>query len=291
MNPKSLRAEIAFRERIKNLGGICVYETWLGNGKPHHVICNRGHDTFPQPNTVQQRNVIPCVKCRKDNPIKREARFFNILDYHGAICLSPNWMGDDIPHHVKCANGHLCYVIPRKIRNYRLFCPYCARNNTELAEQNFRNRISELGGTCLFEQWRGVNKPHHVKCVNGHDCYPRPNHTLEGIGICKSCAWDSQDHFYLVYNPHTDIYKFGITSNDPIPRLDIHRRNNFTEVVKLYHITSAIELEQYVLTEFAKQGYKPVYGKEYFREPEDWRPIYAWLDTEVEKRGGIPIPI
>ena len=42
------------------------------------------------------------------------------------------------------------------------------------------------------------------------------------------------DVFYVVYNPATDVLKFGITSGDPRPRLGYHRRDGYTEVLRTF---------------------------------------------------------
>jgi len=56
------------------------------------------------------------------------------------------------------------------------------------AEAAFRARLAELGATLLEPEWLGTLKPHRVRCATGHECTPRPNHVIEGIGICRSCA-------------------------------------------------------------------------------------------------------
>lgn len=59
---------------------------------------------------------------------------------------------------------------------------------SEKACAAFHARVAELGGIVLEPAWLGNNRPHHVRCRNGHDCYPRPTHTSRGVGICKTCA-------------------------------------------------------------------------------------------------------
>lgn len=56
------------------------------------------------------------------------------------------------------------------------------------SERAFRARIAELGGTVLEPKWLGVDRPHRVLCVAGHEGAPRPSDVRQGDGICKTCA-------------------------------------------------------------------------------------------------------
>jgi hypothetical protein len=55
-------AEKNFRVRVIELGGIPVYNKWMGARKPHHVICINGHNAYPWPLSIQQGHGI-CNKC------------------------------------------------------------------------------------------------------------------------------------------------------------------------------------------------------------------------------------
>lgn len=56
------------------------------------------------------------------------------------------------------------------------------------AEATFRARLAELGATLLEPDWLTKKKPHHVRCANGHDCYPLPANVNGGAGICRACV-------------------------------------------------------------------------------------------------------
>jgi hypothetical protein len=47
-------AEAAFRDRVAELGGTVVEPTWLGNHRPHKVVCAAGHECAPRPHSVRQ---------------------------------------------------------------------------------------------------------------------------------------------------------------------------------------------------------------------------------------------
>jgi hypothetical protein len=45
-----------------------------------------------------------------------------------------------------------------------------------------------MGALLLDVGYRGKDHPHHVRCVNGHDCYPRPSDVRRGRGLCRTCT-------------------------------------------------------------------------------------------------------
>lgn len=55
-------AEAAFRARLKDLGAVLVEPTWLGNDRPHQVLCAAGHTCTPRPAHVQQGHGV-CRFC------------------------------------------------------------------------------------------------------------------------------------------------------------------------------------------------------------------------------------
>jgi Zn finger protein HypA/HybF involved in hydrogenase expression len=56
------------------------------------------------------------------------------------------------------------------------------------AEQEFRTRVADLGGTLLESEWLGVSNPHRAICAQGHDCAPRLSCLRKGSGICRACG-------------------------------------------------------------------------------------------------------
>jgi hypothetical protein len=269
----SATAEQKFRDRVAELGGTCLYETWRGILVKHHVRCKYGHDCHPKPNSVQQGNGI-CRACARKDPLTAEQNFRNRIVELGGICLFTEWKGAQPAYHVRCANGHDCYTRPNNVKQGWGICRICAGVDTDTAERNFRKRVAELGGTCLYESWRGNKEPHHVLCKSEHDCYPRPNSIQKGNGICYICAGYDHDVFYIVRNPVTDAVKFGITSGDSRSRLSSHRRDGYSEVdrtIENFLRGDARALETNVKRALRDAGIKPVRGREYF--PSEAYPV------------------
>lgn len=53
----------------------------------------------------------------------------------------------------------------------------------------FKVNVEALGGVVLEPEWLGSHERHHVRCSEGHDCYPRPGDVRQGHGICNTCAY------------------------------------------------------------------------------------------------------
>lgn len=119
-----------------------------------------------------------------------EARFRAWVAQLGGAPLYEKWLGRKKGHHVRCANGHDCWPVPANARRGFGLCRSCARvaKVAVRAEAAFRVRLAELGATPLYEKWLGVRRKHHVRCADGHDCYPEAQNVLNGKGVCWTCA-------------------------------------------------------------------------------------------------------
>lgn len=56
------------------------------------------------------------------------------------------------------------------------------------ADQRFREALAELGATPMYDEWTGSQRPHAVRCVNGHLAQPWPAAVFRGQGICRECV-------------------------------------------------------------------------------------------------------
>jgi hypothetical protein len=110
-------------------------------------------------------------------------------------------------------------------------------------------------------------QPHPAICPNGHDCRPTPCHVRAGVGGCAACKNKIFDVFYVVVDEAVGVVKFGITSGNPAPRLRDHRKDGFTEVVRLFRGMGQGEaaiLERELLRLLKCAGVAPVRRREYF---------------------------
>jgi len=130
------------------------------------------------------------VKQRSASSLAAEARFRAWVVQLGGTPLYEKWLGRRKGHHVRCPNGHDNWPVPANIGKGFGLCKTCTRvaKAARRAEPAFLARLAELGATPLYERWLGVKRKHHVRCANGHDCYPEAHNVLAGNGICLTCV-------------------------------------------------------------------------------------------------------
>jgi formylmethanofuran dehydrogenase subunit E len=253
----------AFRVRVEELGGRVVEPTWLGNGKPHRVICAEGHECAPRPAGVQQGKGI-CRTCTGRDSVAAWAAFRARVEELGGRVVEPTWLGNGKPHRVTCAEGHECAPRPAGVQQGKGICLTCVGRDSVAAWAAFRARVEELGGCLIEPDWLGDGARHRVICAEGHECRPYPTNVRQGGGICRICAGQAWDRFYVVTNPSAAVVKLGVTSGDFRPRLGRHRAAGYVEVLRLREVPDADALERAALETLRLAEFEPVKGREYF---------------------------
>ena len=276
---QSARAWAKFRTRIEELGGTVLETEWLGSSVSHRVICPEGHKCYLKPcNLIPARRGV-CRVCSGRDPVAVWAAFRQRVEAMGGRVLEPGYLGSGKPHHVRCSQGHDCYPAPGNVRQGNGICKACAGQDASVAWAQFRTAVAACGGTVLESEWLGSQTPHHVRCREGHDCYPWPTSVQRGIGICRMCVGKIYDAFYVVAGARS--LKFGVTSGDPRPRLRDHRRDGYDSVKFLrtdMGAGAAWDLEKKVKVALFASGYTPVKGAEYF--PIETLPLLLRLVDE-----------
>ena len=265
-DPRSQRAWENFRRWIAELGGEVLETEWLGNQVPHLCRCTGGHECRPMPNNVQQGHGI-CQICAKNDPVTAWESFRSQVTSLGGVVLEPEYRGNKKHHRCLCAEGHECRPIPACIQRGDGICRVCTSLHPSTAREKFYLRVTELGGVVLEQRWLSVKKPHHCLCVNGHECYPRPDGVQRGEGVCPICIRKAQDVLYVIRNQTTGWVKFGITNRDGSVRLRRHGYDGFTEVLRLETGLAeglAAVVEQKIKTILKIVRAEPVRGYEYF---------------------------
>ena len=262
----STSAEAAFRFRIAELGGVVVEPGWLGKDTPHRVRCSEGHDCAPTPGNVRRGQGI-CRACVGHDPASAEATFRSRVAELGGVVVEPVWLGCDVPHRVRCVEGHSCTPIPTCVRQGQGLCRVCAGHDPASAETAFQARVAELGGVVIEPGWLGSGVPHRVQCAKDHVSAPHPSSVQQGQGICRMCAGRVWDAFYVVSNDACGRLKVGITSGSPRYRVSRHRLAGYRTVIRLLTDLpgdAAPTLERRVLSALKLAGERPIRGREYF---------------------------
>lgn len=257
-------AERAFRERIAQLGGQIIEPEWLGSKNPHRVIDAQGHLCHPRPADVL-RGHGPCLTCAGKDPAVTERAFRASIAAIGGQVIEPTWLGARKMHRIVCAQGHEGTVHPVTLVRGGEACATCAGRAPGQPWQAFKDRVAELGGTVIEPRWLGNGVPHRVICQAGHECTPRPGSVAVGQGICRFCAHNEWDIFYVVVNDAAQRVKFGITTHNPRQRLKEHRRHGYTRAIRIMtDVPDAASLEHVVQSALLDAGFKPVWGREYY---------------------------
>lgn len=179
--------EAQFRTRLEELGATLLEPRYLGNQRPHRIRCAAGHELTTTPGSVR-RGWRVCRICAGLDPKVAEAAFRARLDELGATLLEGTYLGSNKPHRTRCAEGHEFNAYPSDLARGRGHCLSCTGRDPQQAEAAFRARVEELGGVVLEPTWKGVSKPHLVRCPEGHESTPRPSGVKAGGGICRTCA-------------------------------------------------------------------------------------------------------
>lgn len=210
--------------------------------------------------------------------------FIEKVETLGGVVLEPEWLGAITPHRILCAAGHETEMAPNNVMRRGRICKVCAGQCSDTAWRNFRARVEDLGGEVLEPRWKKALVPHRVRCMQGHEVSVMPAHIQQGTGLCHRCAGMNWDVFYVTQSPDTSEIKFGISSGDPRPRLTTHRRDGYSDVLRLFIKlpgNSALETEREVLQALCDEGFKPVRGREYFAAPA-LNPVLELVDSLLD---------
>ncbi|MQS17623.1 hypothetical protein F7Q99_36910 [Streptomyces kaniharaensis] len=217
-------AEQAFRARVAELGGTVLESAWLGAMKPHRIRCAEGHEGAPRPHDVASKGSGICRACGGRDPEQAWSAFRARVKELGGTVLEPVWLGALTPHRALCAAGHPCTPRPASVQQGGGLCMACRNDRpgntariarvTAAAEQAFRARVQELGGTVVEPVWLGNNRPHRVVCRSGHACAPRPAAVQQGQGLCRVCAGNDPASCEQAFRAR--VAQFGGTVLEPV---------------------------------------------------------------------------
>lgn len=118
-------AEAEFRARLAAIGATSAFETWLGAARPHHVICEAGHDSWTTPSNVRKGDGV-CRTCAGNDTRAAEAAFRDRVRELGGTPLYTAWAGVRQPHRVRCTKGHDSYPWPSSVQQGGGLCSTCA---------------------------------------------------------------------------------------------------------------------------------------------------------------------
>ena len=260
----SVATEARFRAVLAEAGAELL-DPWTDSHKPHRVRCAFGHITPRLPTNMLQGHLL-CNACIGHDSVNGWAKFREGLTRWGATLLEEAWLGSKVRHRTLCAEGHKCWPRPSDLLGGHNPCLTCVGQDPATNRARFVETLAQFGAVLLEPGWLGTNKPHLIRCAAGHETDPRPSDVYQGVGVCRRCAGNQRDVFYVVTDPVQHVVKFGVTSGNPAARLRDHRRDGFTIVERLHTDLAeslALKLEQAVRAALHLAKAKPVRGREY----------------------------
>jgi hypothetical protein len=186
---RSAQAWKDFQGRIADQGGEVLEAAWLGSNVAHRCRCAKGHECRPRPADIRDGNGM-CQTCAGRDSAAAWGAFRQQVAEQGGEVLEPEWLGSNKPHRCRCLKGHECWPTPSSIQGGNGMCRACAGRDPANAWKAFHGCITGQGGVVLESKWLGSNVPHRCRCVNGHECWPRPAGVLyNGQGMCIECGY------------------------------------------------------------------------------------------------------
>ena len=179
-------AEAVFRARLAKVGATLIEPEWRGAIARHEAKCSAGHTCYPIPHMLRHNRV--CIKCPSPASIAAWEKFRKRVKELGGDVLDTEWRGSRQTYAVRCPEGHVGQIWPIGIHQARGICTTCTGQNPQVAWENFRSFVEQLGGIVVEEAWKGKDEPHACLCPKGHKCRPRPGHLRRGVGMCRTCA-------------------------------------------------------------------------------------------------------
>jgi hypothetical protein len=177
-------ADMAFRDRVAELGGVVVGE-YINVMTPVACRCRLGHDCSPTPNSLQRGQGL-CRACAGKSPAAAEAKFRRqVAELNGQVI--GEYAGNKAPVACICPAGHPCRPTPENLRDGGGMCRICSGTDRAVAAAAFRARVAYLGGR-VIGQYLGNKAPIACICPDGHPCQPRPNDLQQGHNMCRACV-------------------------------------------------------------------------------------------------------
>jgi hypothetical protein len=179
-------AAAEFKRRVEELGGrqIGVY---VGSNLGIKCKCINDHDCKPRLNHLQNGRGL-CGLCPKKVTKIAEQKFQSRLREMGAVQIGA-YVNVKTKVICKCINQHICEVSPNCVISGKGICTKCVHHDPEMAETEFRTRITEHKGK-VIGKYIGNKTEIECICENGHTYFPTPNevqrHNMD-FGRCTEC--------------------------------------------------------------------------------------------------------
>jgi hypothetical protein len=205
VNQCSVETKNNFIENIEKLGGKVIGK-YINNTTPVECLCIKKHICFPQPIHIRRGQGM-CIICAGMCSIEAKKNFIENIEKLGGKVIG-EYINNRTQVECLCIEGHTCFPTPSSVQRGRGICLKCVGLCPVESENNFREAIKNMEGKIIGEY---INSHTQVEClcIDGHICYPTPNHIRQGGGMCIKCT--DQCPIKAKNNFTENIEKFGGT--------------------------------------------------------------------------------
>lgn len=180
--PTSKQAENNFR-LVANKRGWEVLSPYMGTLSKISMRCSIGHILDMRPHDF--KNKRGCRFCSKTDKMIAELKFrLRIREIGGKV--KGVYKNTQTEVSCICFHNHPCNPLPNNIIRGQGMCKVCARNDSETAEKEFRERCDKAG---VIIKGDYINSATRIECVcpKDHICYPLPSSIQGGKEFCVEC--------------------------------------------------------------------------------------------------------
>jgi len=169
--------------RIK--GGKCLSNRYINAHTKLKWQCERGHEWFAKPNSIQQGTW--CAKC-SGKKRKTINEFLKLAEMHGGKCLSEEYTNRESYIEFECKRGHRWKIKGGgRILRKKTWCPFCSKRVKKTIEEMQEIAIAR-GGKCISTEYINVNSPLSWQCNKGHTWMARASDIIHKSTWCPKCA-------------------------------------------------------------------------------------------------------
>ena len=137
-------------------------------------------------------HVNMCIDCyckltkKRLDVVNSIKNFYKRINDLGGTVIG-EYTNNSTPVECICSEDHTCNPRPCNIQKGKGMCIICVGQDTETADQNFRDNITKLGGKVIGE-YTNCHTPVECRCKDDHICNPTPKHIQQGQGMCVCCC-------------------------------------------------------------------------------------------------------
>lgn len=189
MNQRQQKKYKELENLVKNRNWELISINYIDCNTKLLFKCSFGHLRKMTPNNFKKGR--GCAVCTGCDPVNAKLWFENKVKELGGTIVG-EYVNAKTPVPIICNKGHRSNKLPTGLQQGEGICRVCAGNDPKIAEENFINRVIELGGTFIKE------------CIS----------TYQSAEVMSSVPIDNQKGIYLGHSEPNNIeLEFTVRTN------------------------------------------------------------------------------